>query len=30
MQTASKIYDYYLIMDNDFSKINDLINDEKI
>ena len=29
-ETASKIYDFYLIMDNNFSDIDKLIENEKI
>lgn len=29
-ETASKIYDFYLIMDNNFTEIDKLIEDEKI
>jgi len=29
-ETASKIYDYYLIMDNNFSELDNLIKYEKI
>jgi hypothetical protein len=29
-ETASKIYDYYLIMDNNFIEVDKLIEDEKI